>query len=166
MKGKTVPVTWSDEKLTLLYRPGQGSNSRPPAHRSFKHHGQGVLRPYSFGHGGGCYTRKQMQTILRPLGDELFFLTIKFSILSYFRLGYRVRVRIRLTFIGFTLFSWELLSSIYFHCWNCSICTHCDCLTLEATRPRFHHVIVMMPASRMDFHDSISNDIVQARHAC
>ena len=98
MKGKTVPVTWSDEKLTLLYRPGRGSNSRPPAHRTFKH-GQGVLRPYPFGHGGGCYTRKQMQTILRPLGDKLFFV-IKFSLLSYFRVGYRVRARIRLTFIG------------------------------------------------------------------
>ena len=41
---ETVPVTWSDEKLILLYRPGRGSNSRPPAHRSFKH-GQGVPRP-------------------------------------------------------------------------------------------------------------------------
>ena len=45
-----LPVTWtrSDEKLILLYCPGQGSNSRPPAHRSFKH-GQGVLRPYPRG---------------------------------------------------------------------------------------------------------------------
>ena len=34
----------SDEKLILLYCPGRGSNSRPPAHRSFKH-GQGVPRP-------------------------------------------------------------------------------------------------------------------------
>ena len=53
-QGETVPVTWSDEKLTLLYCPGRGSNSRPPAHRSFKH-GQGVPRPwpYSLGHGGG-----------------------------------------------------------------------------------------------------------------
>ena len=33
---ETVPVTWSDEKLILLYSPGRGSNSRPPAHRSFK----------------------------------------------------------------------------------------------------------------------------------
>ena len=41
--GKTVPVTWSDEKLILLYCPGRGSNSWPPAHRSFKHD-QGVLR--------------------------------------------------------------------------------------------------------------------------
>ena len=31
----------SDEKLILLYCPGRGSNSRPPAHRSFEH-GQGV----------------------------------------------------------------------------------------------------------------------------
>ena len=38
-----MPVTWSDEKLILLYGPGRGSNSRPPAHRSFKH-GQGVPR--------------------------------------------------------------------------------------------------------------------------
>ena len=47
-----MPVTWSDEKLILLYCPGRGSNSRPPAHRSIKH-GQGVLRPYPLGHGGG-----------------------------------------------------------------------------------------------------------------
>ena len=33
-----------DEKLILLYCPGRGLNSRPPAHRSFKH-GQGVPRP-------------------------------------------------------------------------------------------------------------------------
>ena len=33
-----------DEKLILLYWPGRGLNSRPPAHRSFKH-GQGVPRP-------------------------------------------------------------------------------------------------------------------------
>ncbi len=26
-----------DEKLILLYCPGRGLNSRPPAHRSFKH---------------------------------------------------------------------------------------------------------------------------------
>ena len=32
-----MPVTWSDEKPILLYCPGRGSNSRPPAHRSFKH---------------------------------------------------------------------------------------------------------------------------------
>ena len=44
-----MPVTWSDEKLILLYCPGRGSNSRPPAHRSFKHV-QGVLRPYPLGH--------------------------------------------------------------------------------------------------------------------
>ena len=37
-----------DEKLILLYCPGRGLNSRPPAHRSFKH-GQGV----PLGHGGG-----------------------------------------------------------------------------------------------------------------
>ena len=47
-----MPVTWSDEKLILLYCPGRGSNSRPSAHRSFKH-AQGVLRPYPLGHGGG-----------------------------------------------------------------------------------------------------------------
>ena len=34
----------TDEKLILLYCPGRGLNSRPPAHRSFKH-GQGVPRP-------------------------------------------------------------------------------------------------------------------------
>ena len=33
-----------DEKLILLYCPGRGLNSRPTAHRSFKH-GQGVPRP-------------------------------------------------------------------------------------------------------------------------
>ena len=38
-----MPVTWSDEKLILLYCPGRGLNSRPSAHRGFKH-GQGVLR--------------------------------------------------------------------------------------------------------------------------
>ena len=37
-------VAWSDEKLILLYCPGRGSNSRPPAHRSFKH-GQSVGCP-------------------------------------------------------------------------------------------------------------------------
>ena len=47
-----MPVTWSDEKLILLYCPGRGSNSRPSAHRAFKH-GQGFPRPYSLGHGGG-----------------------------------------------------------------------------------------------------------------
>ena len=31
--GKTVPVTWSDEKFILLFCPGRGLNSRPPAHR-------------------------------------------------------------------------------------------------------------------------------------
>ena len=41
-----------DEKLILLYCPGRGLNSGPPAHRSFKH-GQGVPRPKPFGHGGG-----------------------------------------------------------------------------------------------------------------
>ena len=50
-----MPVTWSDEKLILLYCPGRGSNSRPSAHRGFKH-GQGVPRPYSLGHGGGRNT--------------------------------------------------------------------------------------------------------------
>ena len=49
-----MPVTWSDEKLILLYCPGRGSNSRPPAHRSFKH-GQGVLRPYPLGHRNFTY---------------------------------------------------------------------------------------------------------------
>ena len=39
-----MPVTWSDEKLILLYCPGRGSNSRPSAHRGFKHD-QGVPRP-------------------------------------------------------------------------------------------------------------------------
>ena len=39
---KTLPG--QDEKLILLYCPGRGLNSRPPAHRSFKH-GQGVPRP-------------------------------------------------------------------------------------------------------------------------
>ena len=38
-----------DEKLILLYCPGRGLSSRPPAHRSFKH-GQGVPRPYPLGH--------------------------------------------------------------------------------------------------------------------
>ena len=37
-----------DEKLILLYCPGRGLNSRPPAHRSFKH-GQGVPRPEPLG---------------------------------------------------------------------------------------------------------------------
>ena len=41
---KTVPVAWSDEKLIVLYFPGRGSNSRPSAHRIFKH-SQGVTRP-------------------------------------------------------------------------------------------------------------------------
>ena len=39
-----MPVTWPDEKLILLYCRGEGSNSRPSAHRSFKHD-QGVLCP-------------------------------------------------------------------------------------------------------------------------
>ena len=29
-----MPVTWSDEKLILLYCPGRGSNSRPSTRRS------------------------------------------------------------------------------------------------------------------------------------
>ena len=49
---ETIPVTWSDEKLILLYCPGRESNSRPPAHRSFKR-GQGAPRPYPLGYGGG-----------------------------------------------------------------------------------------------------------------
>ena len=44
-----MPVTWSDEKLILLYCPGRGSNSRPSAHRGFNHE-QGVPHPYSLGH--------------------------------------------------------------------------------------------------------------------
>ena len=46
-----MPITWSDEKLIILYCPGRGSNSRPSTHRSFTH-GQGVPRPYPLGHGG------------------------------------------------------------------------------------------------------------------
>ena len=34
---ETVPVACSDEKLILLYCPGRRSNSRPSAHRGFKH---------------------------------------------------------------------------------------------------------------------------------
>ena len=45
---KPYQSPWSDEKLILLYCPGRGSNSRPPAHRSFEH-GQGL------GHGGGIW---------------------------------------------------------------------------------------------------------------
>ena len=41
-----MPVTWSDEKLILLYCPGRGSNSRPSARRGFKHD-QCVLITYS-----------------------------------------------------------------------------------------------------------------------
>ena len=44
-----MPVTWSNEKLILLYCPCRGSNSRPSAHRSFKHD-QGVPRPLPLGH--------------------------------------------------------------------------------------------------------------------
>ena len=40
-----------DEKLILLYSPGRGLNSRPPAHRSFKH-GKGVPRPKPLGNIG------------------------------------------------------------------------------------------------------------------
>ena len=43
-----MPVTWSDEKLILLYFPAPGSNS-PPSARSFKH-GQCVPRPSPLGH--------------------------------------------------------------------------------------------------------------------
>ena len=49
-----MAVTWSVEKLILLYCPGRGSNSRPPTHHSFKH-GKGVLRPYPLSRGGGYY---------------------------------------------------------------------------------------------------------------
>ena len=41
---ETVPVTWSDEITHPTILPGRGLNSRPPAHRSFKHV-QGVPRP-------------------------------------------------------------------------------------------------------------------------
>ena len=41
---KSYQSPGQDEKLILLYCPGRGLNSRPPAHRSFKH-GQGVPRP-------------------------------------------------------------------------------------------------------------------------
>ena len=41
-----MPVTWTNEKPILLYCPDRGSNSRPSAHRGFKH-GQGDPRPYS-----------------------------------------------------------------------------------------------------------------------
>ena len=58
-----MPVTWSDEKLILLYCPGRGSNSRPHAHRSFKH-GQGVLLPYPLGHGGGYLSKMQPVVLL------------------------------------------------------------------------------------------------------
>ena len=50
--GRKGIFRWGNEKLILLYCPGRGSNSRPSAHRGFKH-GQGVPRPYSLGHGGG-----------------------------------------------------------------------------------------------------------------
>ena len=62
-----MPVTWSDEKLILLYCPGRGSNSRPPAHHSFKH-GQGVLLPYPLGHGGD--TRIRAATDAALIGDS------------------------------------------------------------------------------------------------
>ena len=39
-------VGWKTHPTTGYIAP----NSRPPAHRSFNH-GQGVLRPYSLGHG-------------------------------------------------------------------------------------------------------------------
>ena len=61
-----MPVTWSDEKLILLYCPGGGSNSRPSAHRSFKH-GQGVTRPYSLGHGGGTRERAERKLVLESI---------------------------------------------------------------------------------------------------
>ena len=34
-KRKTLPVSWLDEKLSLLYCPGRGANPRPPAHPDF-----------------------------------------------------------------------------------------------------------------------------------
>ena len=55
-----MPVTWSDEKLILLYCPGRGSNSRPSAHRGFKHE-RGVPRPYSLGHGGDKWSPRQQR---------------------------------------------------------------------------------------------------------
>ena len=70
--GKTVPVTWADEKLILLYCPGQGSNSRPPEHRGFKH-GQGAPRPYSLGHN----TSDSVQ-LLRQRSIEIIKLIVYF----------------------------------------------------------------------------------------
>ena len=73
-----MPVTWSDEKLILLYCPGRGSNSRPSAHRGFKH-GQGVPRPYSLGHGGGnasfigSESKKVKHLYTRLLKDVMLF---------------------------------------------------------------------------------------------
>ena len=64
-----MPVTWSDEKLILLYCPGRGSNSRPSAHRSFKH-GQGVPRPLPLGHVLSYVYSKQCGTV-----DSIFGLT-------------------------------------------------------------------------------------------
>ena len=32
---KPLPVSWLDEKLSLLYCPGRGANPRPPAHPDF-----------------------------------------------------------------------------------------------------------------------------------
>ena len=60
-----MPVTWLDEKLILLYCPGRvrTHDLPPPTHRSFKH-GQGVLRPYPLGHGGGFLN------VLFPLGGD------------------------------------------------------------------------------------------------
>ena len=67
-----MPVTWSDEKLILLYCPGRGSNSRPSAHRGFKH-GQGVPRPYSLGHGGGFTESKELLRIWAANFKELLY---------------------------------------------------------------------------------------------
>ena len=43
----------------LLYCPGRGSNTRPPAHRSFKH-GQGTPRPLPLGHGQCHWVRNHL----------------------------------------------------------------------------------------------------------
>ena len=90
-----MPVTWSDEKLILLYCPGRGSNSRPSAHRGFKHE-QGVPRPYSPGLDIG-YVPAGPHAVLRlsgqfgppqfifhwPEGPVFLFCFVLFFIASY-----------------------------------------------------------------------------------